>query len=171
MPRPRRGIPCPGHKMPSPRPVPTLSAPAPGRAVGRTRLARLSRLSPSRHCPTGGMPRPRRVGFGSRLSFPFVTFPNAAASCNRNPPTARLGLRRGFPLPFRQRERVLRVRVKGLAEKNASLCKENAPARQGSPPAARERCPFPAPWPGVPLTAENVCRTLPKGRNAQPAKS
>lgn len=70
-PRPRRGIPYPWHKMPTQRPVPTLSAPAPGRAVGRTRLAQPRRLSPSRHCPTGGNPRPRRVGFALAAVNPF----------------------------------------------------------------------------------------------------
>lgn len=40
------------------------------------------------------------------MSTPFVIFPTACAPCNRKPPTARLGVNLGFPLPFGQRERV-----------------------------------------------------------------
>lgn len=91
----------PGHKMPTQRPVPTLPAPAPGRAVGRTRLARPRRLSPSRHCPTGGNPRPRRVGFAFVAVNPFRHISERARVLQSQPADGAARALRGLPAALR----------------------------------------------------------------------
>lgn len=107
-----------------------------------------------------GRKRPRRVGLRV-VSGCFVIFPSRAAACNRKLGTARLGLRSGRNTAFSAAVWVLRVRIREFPGQGVCLCGEYPPAAPPSRPGAPPACPFPPRREGVPLTATNVCITLP----------